>query len=83
MTVSSGFNGDIGRSLYKKIRVVIDQIEAGELNLFEVDLAKAEEAKKRIEAKRAKDRAYRLRNIEKERARDRERCACKKALHSP
>ena len=45
-----------------------------------VDPAKAEEAKKRLEAKRTRDQAYRLRNIERERARDRERYACKKAL---
>lgn len=51
--------------VYKQIKVVSDQIEAGELDLFEVDSAKTEEAKRRLEAKRARDRAYRLRNIER------------------
>ena len=41
---------------------------------------KAEKAQKRLEEKRARDRALRLRNIERERARDRERYAQKKNL---
>ena len=44
-----------------------------------VDPAKAEEAKKRLEAKRAIDRAFLQRNRERERARDRERYARNKA----
>lgn len=48
--------------------------------MFENDPKKAEEAKNRIDAKRAKDRAYRLKNIERERAHDRERYAQLTAL---
>ena len=61
------------KPVYTAIKNVSDQIEAGELNLFEVDPAKAEEAK------RTRDRAYRLRDLERERTSDWERYARKKA----
>lgn len=60
------------KPVYTAIKNVSAQIEAGELNLFEVDPAKAKEAKKRLEAKRARDRKSYQKNIEKRRAYDRE-----------
>ncbi|OEU66134.1 MAG: hypothetical protein BBJ57_00040 [Desulfobacterales bacterium PC51MH44] len=68
------------KPVYSAIKNVSDQIATGELNLFEVDPAKAEQAKRRLEAKRARDRKSYQKNIEKHRARDRERYVRKKAL---
>ncbi len=48
--------------------------------LFEAGPERTNEAKKRLETKRAKDRKSYQRNIEKRRAYDRERYARKKAL---
>ena len=50
------------KPVYERIKVIGDQIAAGELTLFEFDEEKIKAAKARLEAKRARDRkSYHLR----------------------
>ena len=58
---------------------VSDQLKAGEIELFPVSEIEALEAKNRLDAVRERRRKHRTKNIEQERARDRERYARKKA----
>jgi len=59
---------------------VSDQLRAGEIELFPVSEKEALEAKARLDAVRERRRKNRANNLERERARDRERYARKKAL---
>ena len=66
------------KPVYKAIKYTSDRIAAGKLEIFKPDPKTMEAAKARLEAKKAKDNDYRTRNIEKLRAKDRERYArCK------
>jgi hypothetical protein len=51
---------------------VSDQLKAGEIRLIDTTPEEAENAKARLVAARRRDREYRSRNLERERARDRE-----------
>jgi len=62
------------------INRVSDQLRAGEIELFPVSEIEALEAKARLDAVRERRRKHRAKNIERERARDRERYAQKEAL---
>ena len=62
------------------VRRTADQLRAGEIELFPVSETEAKEAKSRLDAVRGRRRKHRVNNVERERARDRERYARKKAL---
>jgi len=59
---------------------VSDQLRAGEIELFPVSEKEALEAKARLDEVRERRRKHRTKNLERERAIDRERYARKKAL---
>ena len=62
------------------VRRTADQLRAGEISLFDFTETEAKEAKKRLDEVRERRRKHRDKNIERERACDRERYARKKAL---
>ena len=69
--------------VYKGIKAVADGIITGELDLIEATEEEKEAARARIEAKRQRDRDFRARNLERERAKDREQYSRKKARSLP
>jgi len=62
------------------INRVSDQLRAGEIELFPVSEIESLDAKKRLDAVRERRRKNRTKNLERERAIDRERYARKKAV---